>query len=88
MLRSRRLVALSTATLLVAALAGPAMVTAQDGITVRSLWGGSEQEAFQKVLDHVRKANPWLVIVGRIGVHSAADETGLGSDATSVAETA
>ena len=37
-------------------------------------------KAFQKVLDHVRKTNPWLVIVGRIGVHSEADETGLGSN--------
>jgi nucleotide-binding universal stress UspA family protein len=37
-------------------------------------------KAFQKILDHVRKTNPWLVIVGRIGVHSEADETGLGSN--------
>ena len=37
-------------------------------------------KAFQKILDHVRKTNPWLVVVGRIGVHSAADETGLGSN--------
>jgi nucleotide-binding universal stress UspA family protein len=37
-------------------------------------------KAFQKVLDHVRKTNPWLLIVGRIGVHSEADETGLGSN--------
>lgn len=37
-------------------------------------------KAFQKILDHVRKTNPWLVAVGRIGVHSPADETGLGSN--------
>jgi nucleotide-binding universal stress UspA family protein len=37
-------------------------------------------KAFQKILDHVRKTNPWLVIVGRIGVHSEADESGLGSN--------
>jgi hypothetical protein len=37
-------------------------------------------KAFQKILDHVRKTNPWLVVVGRIGVHSPADETGLGSN--------
>jgi nucleotide-binding universal stress UspA family protein len=37
-------------------------------------------KAFQKILDHVRKTNPWLVIVGRIGVHSPADETALGSN--------
>lgn len=38
-------------------------------------------KAFQKILDHVRKTDPWLLIVGRIGVHSPADETGLGSNA-------
>src|SRR5262245_20592540 len=37
-------------------------------------------KAFQKILDHVRKTNPWLVVVGRIGVHSPADESGLGSN--------
>ena len=38
-------------------------------------------KAFQKILDHARKTKPWLVLVGRIGVHSPADETGLGSNA-------
>jgi nucleotide-binding universal stress UspA family protein len=38
-------------------------------------------KAFQKVLDHVRKTNPWLLAIGRIGVHSPADEPGLGSNA-------
>src|SRR4051794_31275273 len=38
-------------------------------------------KAFQKILDHARKTNPWLLVVGRIGVHSPADETGLGSNA-------
>lgn len=37
-------------------------------------------KAFQKILDHARKTNPWLLIVGRIGVHSDAEETGLGSN--------
>ena len=37
-------------------------------------------KAFQKVLDHVRKTNPWLLVLGRIGVHSAKDEKGLGSN--------
>ena len=37
-------------------------------------------KAFQKILDHVRKTNPWLLVLGRIGVHSPADETGLGSN--------
>ncbi len=48
------------------------------GVTVtKTLLDG---KAFQKILDHVRKINPWLLIVGRIGVHSPADETGLGSN--------
>jgi nucleotide-binding universal stress UspA family protein len=38
-------------------------------------------KAFQKVLDHVRKTDPWLLVVGRIGVHSDKDATGLGSNA-------
>ena len=37
-------------------------------------------KAFQKILDHARKTNPWLLVVGRIGVHSPTDETGLGSN--------
>ncbi len=38
-------------------------------------------KCFQKVLDHARKTRPWLVVVGRIGVHSSPDEDGLGSNA-------
>jgi nucleotide-binding universal stress UspA family protein len=38
-------------------------------------------KAFQKILDHARKTEPWLLVVGRIGVHSPADEPGLGSNA-------
>ena len=38
-------------------------------------------KAYQKILDHVRKTSPWLLVLGRIGVHSAADETTLGSNA-------
>ena len=39
---------------------------------------------FQKILDHARKTNPWLIVIGRIGVHSPKDETGLGSNAENV----
>src|SRR6266511_5528515 len=39
---------------------------------------------FQKILDHARKTNPWLIVLGRIGVHSPADETGLGSNAENI----
>jgi len=39
---------------------------------------------FQKILDHARKTNPWLLVLGRIGVHSAKDEKGLGSNAENI----
>jgi nucleotide-binding universal stress UspA family protein len=39
---------------------------------------------FQKILDHARKTNPWLIVMGRIGVHSPKDERGLGSNAENV----
>ncbi len=39
---------------------------------------------FQKILDHVRKTNPWLLVLGRIGVHSPKDEMGLGSNAENI----
>jgi nucleotide-binding universal stress UspA family protein len=39
---------------------------------------------FQKILDHARKTNPWLLVVGRIGVHSPKDEKGLGSNAENI----
>ena len=31
---------------------------------------------FQKIIDHARKTNPWLIVLGRIGVHSPKDESG------------
>ena len=37
-------------------------------------------KAFQKVLNHARKTKPWLLVVGRIGIHSAKEETDLGSN--------
>jgi nucleotide-binding universal stress UspA family protein len=39
---------------------------------------------FQKILDHARKTNPWLIVLGRIGVHSPKDEAGLGSNVENV----
>ncbi len=39
---------------------------------------------FQKIVDHARKTNPWLIVLGRIGVHSPSDETGLGSNVENV----
>jgi nucleotide-binding universal stress UspA family protein len=39
---------------------------------------------FQKIIDHARKTNPWLIVLGRIGVHSPSDEKGLGSNVENV----
>ncbi|MXZ37963.1 MAG: hypothetical protein F4Z19_06840 [Holophagales bacterium] len=38
-------------------------------------------KAFQKVLDHARKMDPWMLVIGRVGVHSDDSESGLGSNA-------
>ena len=38
-------------------------------------------KAFQKILDHVRKTEPWLLVIGRIGVHSVEGDSSLGSNA-------
>lgn len=38
-------------------------------------------KAFQKILDHVRKTEPWLLVVGRIGVHRVEGDRSLGSNA-------
>ncbi len=39
---------------------------------------------FQKILDHARKTNPWLLVLGRIGVHSPKNEKGLGSNVENI----
>jgi nucleotide-binding universal stress UspA family protein len=39
---------------------------------------------FQKILDHARKTNPWLLVLGRIGVHSSRDEKALGSNVENI----
>ena len=39
---------------------------------------------FQKIIDHARKTNPWLIVLGRIGVHSPKDETALGSNTENI----
>ena len=39
---------------------------------------------FQKIIDHARKTNPWLLVLGRIGVHSSKDEKALGSNVENV----
>jgi nucleotide-binding universal stress UspA family protein len=37
-------------------------------------------KAFQKILDHARKVEPWVLVVGRVGVHRQDGESGLGSN--------
>jgi nucleotide-binding universal stress UspA family protein len=37
-------------------------------------------KAYQKILDHVRKSEPHVLVLGRIGVHSDPGDTGLGSN--------
>lgn len=37
-------------------------------------------KAFQKVLDHARKVKPYLLVIGRVGVHTAEEDGGLGSN--------
>src|SRR5687767_618231 len=55
---------------------------AEKGVSIKkTLLDG---KPFQKILDHARKTNPWLIVLGRIGVHSPKDETGLGSNAENV----
>ncbi|HSL84389.1 MAG TPA: universal stress protein [Thermoanaerobaculia bacterium] len=38
-------------------------------------------KAFQKVLDHARKVEPWVLVIGRVGVHAGDGEERLGSNA-------
>ncbi|MFQ5521100.1 MAG: universal stress protein, partial [Candidatus Methylomirabilia bacterium] len=37
-------------------------------------------KAFEKILQYCRKEQPWLLILGRVGVHSDEDEVDLGSN--------
>jgi len=54
----------------------------EDGVAIKkTLLDG---KAFQKIVDHARKTNPWLIVLGRIGVHSPKEETGLGSNAENI----
>ncbi len=43
---------------------------------------------FQKIIDYARKTNPWLLVLGRIGVHSSRDEKALGSNVENILRTA
>jgi len=37
-------------------------------------------KAYQKILDHIRKTQPYVLVLGRIGIHSDPEEAGLGSN--------
>ena len=37
-------------------------------------------KTFQKIHDHVRKTQPWLLVMGRIGLHGDPEDTALGSN--------
>ena len=37
-------------------------------------------KVFEKVLQHARKTQPWMLVLGRIGIHSQRDEMDLGSN--------
>lgn len=53
-------------------------VAAEEGVELNiTLHAG---KAFEKLLAHIRKVNPWLLIVGKIGVHSD-DTMDIGSNA-------
>ena len=43
---------------------------------------------FQKIIDHARKTSPWLLVLGRIGVHSSKDEKALGSNVENILRSA
>jgi nucleotide-binding universal stress UspA family protein/rubrerythrin len=57
-------------------------MASETGVTIKkTLLDG---KPFQKILDHARKTNPWLIVLGRIGVHSPKGETALGSNVENV----
>ena len=59
-----------------------ARMAGDDGVEVtKTLLDG---KPFQKILDHARKTNPFLIVLGRIGVHSPKEETALGSNVENI----
>lgn len=59
-------------------LAVAQQMAAQRGVEIKTTL--LDGKAFQKILDHVRKTEPWLLVVGRIGVHSVEGGPSLGSN--------
>jgi nucleotide-binding universal stress UspA family protein len=57
-------------------------MASEEGVAIKkTLLDG---KPFQKILDHARKTNPWLLVLGRIGVHSPKDEKALGSNVENI----
>jgi Zn finger protein HypA/HybF involved in hydrogenase expression len=57
-------------------------MASEEGVAIKkTLLDG---KPFQKIIDHARKTNPWLIVLGRIGVHSPKDETALGSNTENI----
>jgi nucleotide-binding universal stress UspA family protein len=55
-----------------------AAIAEEAGVQIRkTLLDG---KVFQKILNHARKTRPWLLVVGRTGIHSTSDEGELGSN--------
>ena len=53
-------------------------LAAEDGVDLHiTLLDG---KCFEKILSFARKEQPWLLILGRVGVHSDENETDLGSN--------
>jgi nucleotide-binding universal stress UspA family protein/Zn finger protein HypA/HybF involved in hydrogenase expression len=57
-------------------------ITKKEGVDVtKTLLDG---KCFQKVLDHARRSEPWLLVVGRTGVHSEDEDSSLGSNTSNL----
>ena len=56
---------------------GEQMAKEQDMQVSKTLLDG---KTFQKIHDHVRKTKPWLLVMGRIGLHGDPEDTALGSN--------
>ena len=59
-----------------------AQMAAAEGVEVKkTLLDG---KVFQKILDHERKTKPWLLILGRFGVHGDPDDRIMGSNTENI----
>lgn len=55
-----------------------ATMAREEGVEVtKTLLDG---KAYQKILDHARKVEPWVLVLGHVGVHRDEEEAGLGGN--------